>query len=72
MRNRIRDIVLSHDWALQIHGFSADIEMKTVRFDVVVSFDVDKNEAVKELLEEVSKEYPDYKFTIVPDADVSD
>ena len=72
MRNRIRDIVLSHDWALQIHGFYADIEMKTVRFDVVVSFDVDKNEAVKELLEEVSKEYPDYKFTIVPDADVSD
>ena len=72
MRNRIRDIVLLHDWALQIHGFYADIEMKTVRFDVVVSFDVDKNEAVKELLEEVSKEYPDYKFTIVPDADVSD
>ena len=72
MRNRIRDIVLSHDWALQIHGFYADIEMKTVRFDVVVSFDVDKNEAVKELLEEVRKEYPDYKFTIVPDADVSD
>ena len=72
MRNRIRDIVLSHDWALQIHGFYADIEMKTVRFDVVVSFDVDKNEAVKELFEEVSKEYPDYTFTIVPDADVSD
>ena len=72
MRNRIRDIVLLHDWALQIHGFYADIEMKTVRFDVVVSFDVDKNEAVKELLEEVRKEYPDYKFMIVPDADVSD
>ena len=72
MRNRIRDIVLLHDWALQIHGFYADIEMKTVRFDVVVSFDVDKNEAVKELLEEVRKEYPDYTFMIVPDVDVSD
>ena len=72
MRNRIRDIVLSHDWALQIHGFYADIEMKTVRFDVVVSFDVDKREAIGELLEEVRKEYPDYTFTIVPDADVSD
>lgn len=72
IRNRIRDIVLSHDWALQIHGFYADIEMKTIRFDVVVSFDVDKNEAVKELLEEVRNEYPDYTFTIVPDVDVSD
>ena len=72
MRNRIRDIVLLHDWALQIHGFYADIEMKTVRFDVVVSFDVDKREAIGELLEEVRKEYPDYTFTIVPDADVSD
>ena len=57
MRDRIRDIVFSHDWALQIHGFYADIEMKTVRFDVVVSFDVDKNEALRELLGEVKKEY---------------
>jgi cation diffusion facilitator family transporter len=72
MRNRIRDIVLLHDWALQIHGFYADIEMKTVRFDVVVSFDVDKNEALRELLGEVKKEYPDYTFMIVPDVDVSD
>ena len=72
MRNRIRDIVLSHDWALQIHGFYADIEMKTVRFDVVVSFNVDKNEALRELLGEVKKEYPDYTFMIVPDVDVSD
>ena len=72
MRNRIRDIVLSHDWALQIHGFYADTEVKTVRFDVVVSFDVDKNEALRELLGEVKKEYPDYTFMIVPDVDVSD
>lgn len=72
MRNRIRDIVLSHDWALQIHGFYADTEVKTVRFDVVISFDVDKNEALRELLGEVKKEYPDYTFMIVPDVDVSD
>lgn len=72
MRNKIRDVVLSHDWALQIHGFYADTEAKTVRFDVVVSFDVDKAEAIGGLLEEVKALYPDYTFTIVPDTDVSD
>ena len=72
MRNAIRKTVLSHEWALQMHGFYADTQKKTVRFDVVVSFDVDRQEAIQTLLEETSALYPDYEMMIIPDVDVAD
>lgn len=72
MRNEIQKKVLSHDWALQMHGFYADPEKKMIRFDVVVSFDVDKTKAIEELNGEIKAMYPDYEATIVPDADISD
>ncbi len=72
MRNEIQKKVLSHDWALQMHGFYVDQEKKMIRFDVVVSFDVDKTKAIEELNGEIKAMYPDYEATIVPDADVSD
>ncbi|MBQ1742675.1 MAG: cation transporter, partial [Oscillospiraceae bacterium] len=64
--------VLSHDWALQMHGFYVDTEKKTMRFDVVLSFDVDRKEALETLQREVRALYPDYNAMIVPDVDVTD
>ena len=72
MRNAIQKTVMSHDWALQMHGFYVDTEKKTIRFDAVLSFDVDRNEALKTLYGEVSAVYPDYEVMIVPDVDVAD
>ena len=72
MRNAIRKAVLSHDWALQMHGFYADTEKKTMRFDVVVSFDVDRKEAMQTLHDEISALYPEYKAMIVADVDMTD
>lgn len=72
MRNEIQKAVMSHDWALQMHGFYADIEKKTIRFDVVVSFDVDRKEAIETLYGEISRLYPDYDLLIIPDVDVAD
>ncbi|MBO4392094.1 MAG: cation transporter [Clostridia bacterium] len=72
MRNNIQKIVLSHDWALQLHGFYVDTAEKTARFDVVISFDIARKEALKVLTEDVQKEYPDYSFHIQIDSDMSD
>ena len=72
MRNRIQETVLSHDWALQMHGFYADTEQKTLRFDVVMSFDVDRKEVLEALHGEISGLYPDYEILIVPDVDMAD
>ena len=72
IRNAVQEAVLSHDWALQMHGFYVDTEKKTMRFDVVLSFDVDRKEALETLQREVRALYPDYNAMIVPDVDVTD
>ena len=47
IRNEIQEMVMAHDWALQLHGFYADVSAKTLRFDVVLSFDIARETALK-------------------------
>ena len=67
----VRERVLAHDWAVQLHGFYVDVETKEMTFDVVISFDISPREALSALYEEMNKAYPDYKIVIAPDVDVS-
>ena len=71
LRNKVQEIVLSFEWAIQMHGFYVDLEKKTMRFDVVLSFDVDRIEAIQTLIKELKSAYPDYNIEIVPDADLA-
>lgn len=72
IRGRVTGIVLSHDWALQLHGFYADTVNKTLRFDVVMSFDVAVSEALSTLYSELSSALPEYTVHITPDVDAAD
>lgn len=72
LRNKVQEIVMSHDWALQLHGFYVDLQKKTMLFDVVLSFDVDREEAIATLTREILAAYPDYQLQITPDVDVAD
>ncbi len=72
IRNTVQKTILSHDWALQMHGFYADTVQKTIRFDVVVSFDIDHKEAQDIMTKEVQELYPDYSVQIIPDVDIAD
>ncbi|MGP1441643.1 MAG: cation diffusion facilitator family transporter [Anaerovoracaceae bacterium] len=72
IRNHIMDLVMSHEWALQLHGFYADIEAKEIRFDVVMSFDIDYDEGINILKSDIEPLYPDYSVYISPDIDISD
>ena len=69
IRNTVQETVLAHDWALQLHGFYADTEEKTMRFDVVLSFDIERDEAIETLTKEIKKLYPEYSLQLVPDID---
>ena len=72
IRNDIMRTVMSHDWVLQCHGFYADIDKKTLRFDAVMSFDIDPKEGLEILHREIREKYPDYQITIAPDVDLAD
>lgn len=70
--NKVQKIVLDHDWALQMHGFYLDQKEKDMRFDVVMSFDIDHHEGLETLYKEVCEAFPGYKITIAPDIDITD
>ncbi len=72
IQNTILETIMKHNWVLQMHGFYADIAKKEIRFDVVMSFEIDAKEGIKILNDEVTKLYSDYRINIVPDVDVSD
>ena len=72
IRHEIEEIVLKHEWALQMHGFYIDEEKKVIRFDVVLSFDIPQKEGIRILCDEVRAEFPDYKPVIVADIDITD
>ena len=72
LRNEVRDIVMGYEWALQMHGFFVDLKQKTMRFDVVFSFDADMHQSMQIIREAIEKAFPDYKATITADVDLSD
>lgn len=72
MRRQVMETVMAHDYAMQFHGFYADEANKHMSFDVVFSFECDREAALCELQKEVQALYPDYDILIQPDVDISE
>ena len=70
--NTIQETVMAYNWVLQIHGFYVDIEKKEIRFDIVMSFEIEPKEGIKIIREKLVKIYHEYKFQIIADVDISD
>lgn len=72
-RKKVTEIVTNVEHVIQMHGFYLDKVEKTVRFDIVVSFDADDRSAVyKNVCEKIQKEFPDYTLQIAMDTDFSE
>ncbi len=70
VRRKVSRLALKNEYITQIHGFYLDEEKKTIRFDLVVSFDAgDRRSVYKEVIETVQKEYPDYTLNVAMDTD---
>ena len=66
VKNNINRLIKKYDNILQYHGLYVDEEEKTLRFDIVMSFDEKEvDELYNKFYDEVSSEYPDYKIYIV-------
>ncbi len=70
---KVRDIVFSHEYILQMHGFYLTKETNTIRFDVVVSFDApNRREVYNAIVSDVQKAFPDHDLQIALDTDFSE
>ena len=72
-KEKVREIVLSHEHVKQMHGFYLIKEPKTLRFDLVVSFNAKDRRAVfEEAVADVQQAFPDYALQTVLDTDFAE
>ena len=72
-KEQVRKIALSHEHVLQMHGFYLIPEKKTMRFDLVISFDAKDRRAVHAaVLADVQKAFPDYELQVAIDTDFAE
>lgn len=72
-REKVKEIVFSHEHVRQMHGFYLVKETKTMRFDLVISFDAkDRRAAFTEAVADVQKAFPDYTLQTAMDTDFAE
>ena len=72
VRKDIYDTAMSVKNVLEAHGFYLDEPNKRILFDIIVSFSAgDRNAVYNEVLEKLSKKYPDYELFCTLDTDFS-
>lgn len=71
MRTNVTRLVMAHEGVLQMHGFYADTEQKTMNLDIILDFALDDRKAVFGLIqEELQRAYPDYRLCMTMDIDI--
>ena len=72
-REQVRDIVFSHEYVRQMHGFYLLKDRKAMRFDIVISFDAKDRRAVyDEVIADVQRAFPDYELQTAMDTDFAE
>ncbi len=72
-REKVQRIVLAHEHVRQMHGFYLIKEQKTMRFDIVISFDAkDRKEVYRDVVSDVQAAFPDYHLQIAMDTDFAE
>ena len=72
-QKKVHEIVFSHPYVTQMHGFYLMKDEKVMRFDIVISFDAKDRRAVyNDVMADVQKAFPDYQFQVALDTDFSE
>ncbi|MBR2745049.1 MAG: cation transporter [Clostridia bacterium] len=69
----LRAIIAEYKEIIQLHGFYANSEKKTINFDIIIDFSADNPTKIKdEVIEKIKEKYPEYKYYVVIDSDFTD
>ena len=72
-KNRIKALLPDFPGIMQMHGFYINRATKVINFDVVIDFDVEGKQKMRDdLAKKVQGLYPDYEINITIDYDYSD
>ena len=69
----VRKILETYPDVLQMHGFFLDKKDKTMKFDIIISYDAQNREQLyKEIMKKVAAAFPEYTPQVQLDFDISD
>ena len=72
-KKKLLEIVFAHPHVRQVHGFYLIKDQKTMRFDLVISFDAENRQAAyEEVMADVQKAFPDYTLQGAMDTDFAE
>lgn len=73
IEKKVREIVLSEQYVLQMHGFYYYEEENMIRFDAVISFDSpDRYQTYQTVVQKVSDAFPGYRIMAAMDTDYAE
>ena len=73
IKKELDSLVKNYPHILQVHGFYLDKNTSTVYFDIVIDFKEENPSKVRKgLIKELTNEFPNYKYIVVIDSDLSD
>lgn len=73
IEKKVREIIFSHEFVRQMHGFYLTKESKTMRFDLVISLDAkDRSAVFREVIGHIKEEFPDYELQVAMDTDFAE
>ena len=73
LRERVRQIALAREHVVELHGFYLNRAEKTIRFDVVISFDApSRAQTYRSVVDAVHEAFPDYRLDVVMDTDFTE
>ena len=72
-KKKVEEIIFSHAYVRQMHGFYLTKDEKKMRFDIVISFDAKDRKAVyDEVIADVQQAFPDYQLQAAMDTDFAE
>ena len=73
MKSKLSGLIENYPEIMQMHGFYVNEEKKAVSFDLIIDFKSERRQQIKdEILQKLSENYPEYKFSVILDNDFSD
>ena len=73
IKKELIDSIKDYKDIKQVHGFYVDKENNNIYFDLIIDFDCENPEKVKQqIVKKLKNKYPKYEYNVILDADFSD
>ena len=73
IKKELVNIIGEYKHIKQLHGFYVDKKSKNIYFDLIIDFECDEPEKIRdEIIKKIENKYPEYKFNVMIDADMTD